>query len=424
MTVMDYGEDSDLFDGVPPLDQLVACGSGDGRFPFLARADLTKMGHDELVDYAVELQKQCSRMETDNNFMAWEFRDVQKSLVSFSRAAELAHEMNAASLDEIAVLATESVRNYFNCDYAAVFTYDPLQGHFELYRSTRPEMEEEFSRSGDGFLAELFLKHRDPFVMNFHDDVRGGVVTLNDGEVAEMDIPEVWRRVLGGKVLVIPLHKTDPETGEILTLGGMLLGDPSEELESREADMALFFADLFASGLHNAQLVQRLNGLIIIDPLTQLYNRRHLINVLEGARAQADDKGHALSLVMADIDLFKRFNDQYGHVIGDEVLRAVAAVLREGVRTGVDVPSRYGGEEFLLVMPFTDLDGGFAIAERLRNRIKEIRLRVGGKQLSVTCSFGVAQYEPGESIERFVDRADEALYAAKESGRDRVCAAK
>ncbi len=137
----------------------------------------------------------------------------------------------------------------------------------------------------------------------------------------------------------------------------------------------------------------------------------------------ADRHSHDLSIVMLDIDYFKVFNDTYGHIYGDEVLREVAALLKNGLRTGGDVPARFGGEEFLLVMPYTALETAVEVAERLRRAIRDHRIRFAHVDLGVTCSFGVAQYVSGESLERFIDRADTALYQAKNGGRDQVVAA-
>lgn len=126
---------------------------------------------------------------------------------------------------------------------------------------------------------------------------------------------------------------------------------------------------------------------------------------------------------MADIDNFKRFNDCYGHICGDEVLRNMATALRSGIRAGVDVPARYGGEEFVLVMPFTDLNMAMEVTNRIRKQIEGNRVIFENRELSVTCSFGVAEYQDGESLEKLVNRADAALYHAKKMGRNRVCAA-
>ena len=125
---------------------------------------------------------------------------------------------------------------------------------------------------------------------------------------------------------------------------------------------------------------------------------------------------------MIDVDFFKKFNDEYGHQIGDMVLRLVARTIAECVR-GRDFVARYGGEEFVVLLPRTGLEGAFAVAENIRNTVASKRLarKSTGESLGmVTLSFAVAQFKPGETLEDFVTRADTGLYKAKKRGRNRV----
>ena len=129
-----------------------------------------------------------------------------------------------------------------------------------------------------------------------------------------------------------------------------------------------------------------------------------------------------LAVVMADIDHFKRINDHHGHATGDAVLRAVGGVLRDGIVTG-ETAVRWGGEEFLLVLPGCDAAGALARAERLRLALAASPVEAGGRRHGVTASLGYAILASGETPEALVARTDEALYAAKAAGRDRVAAA-
>jgi diguanylate cyclase (GGDEF)-like protein len=126
---------------------------------------------------------------------------------------------------------------------------------------------------------------------------------------------------------------------------------------------------------------------------------------------------------MADVDRFKRFNDEHGHQAGDAVLRSVGATLKANARP-TDMVARYGGEEFAVLLPATPLDDALVACERLREAIGATPVRgLDGAALpGVTASFGVAQLLPGEAMETLVERADQALYRAKEGGRNRVCA--
>ena len=124
-------------------------------------------------------------------------------------------------------------------------------------------------------------------------------------------------------------------------------------------------------------------------------------------------------MVLADIDNFKRFNDRHGHACGDHVLRRSAATLQEGVRD-VDQVARWGGEEFILLLPETTLEGGAILTEKLRATIAGRQLQYADKRLTITMTFGISSYRKGETLDSCIARADTALYRGKEQGRNKV----
>jgi diguanylate cyclase (GGDEF)-like protein len=158
------------------------------------------------------------------------------------------------------------------------------------------------------------------------------------------------------------------------------------------------------------------------DVLTGMVGRRHGATVLADACTAAAATGQPLAVVAADIDHFKHVNDHHGHAAGDAVLRAVADVMRDGLVAG-ETAVRWGGEEFLLVLPGCEAPGALARAERLRRALAAAPVDAGGRRHGVTVSLGCAILSPGETPEALVARADQALYAAKAAGRDRVSAA-
>jgi diguanylate cyclase len=156
--------------------------------------------------------------------------------------------------------------------------------------------------------------------------------------------------------------------------------------------------------------------------LTGLPNRLALDDFCRGAQMAALENGGPLSILLMDVDYFKQFNDQYGHGVGDEVLRLIAKLLRERLRKQ-DLPVRYGGEELMAVLPGSDLQACVALGESIRKAISECKItrRSTGEALqSVTVSVGVAQWRPGESIPDLIERCDRALYKAKAAGRNRI----
>jgi diguanylate cyclase (GGDEF)-like protein len=176
---------------------------------------------------------------------------------------------------------------------------------------------------------------------------------------------------------------------------------------------------------YSAQTV--LKNLSVRDPLTGCYNRRHLHEqLLETEIARAQRYRLSLTVIMCDLDHFKAVNDTYGHYGGDAVLQHFAALLRAMTRDSVDSVVRYGGEEFLLILPETDLAGGELLAERLRHIFAATPAEHDGQKMAVTASFGVASVNFADSTHtahlNMIAAADDLLYAAKNGGRNRVCA--
>jgi diguanylate cyclase len=160
------------------------------------------------------------------------------------------------------------------------------------------------------------------------------------------------------------------------------------------------------------------------DTLTGLPNRRALEEFFRTAQIAAMEQGDDVSALLIDIDHFKRFNDEFGHGVGDQVLRLMAKVLREAVRD-IDLPARYGGEELIVILPNAGLTTAATIAERIRRLVAECHIsrRSTGEALpGITISIGVAQFQGGESMADLIERCDRALYQAKKTGRNRVVA--
>jgi diguanylate cyclase len=190
-------------------------------------------------------------------------------------------------------------------------------------------------------------------------------------------------------------------------------------------------ARLSASKQEITELQQNLEAVrseSLTDPLTTLANRKYFDDALIKAMADARAKGEPLSLVMTDIDHFKKFNDSYGHLTGDQVLRLVASSAKQNVK-GQDIAARYGGEEFAIVLPETDANGAAIAAEKVRAACAGAPMPVSTGALEVTSSFGVAalSMEP-QSLEAaaaaMMREADAALYTSKHAGRNRVTVAK
>jgi diguanylate cyclase (GGDEF)-like protein len=199
-----------------------------------------------------------------------------------------------------------------------------------------------------------------------------------------------------------------------------------EELSKLQAELARFSDELARRTLERTQLQQvisELTELSLRDPLTGLFNRRGMSERLIEEVSRARRYGAPLSLMMVDVDHFKRINDRYGHATGDVAIGHVARLLLRDRRVS-DIVSRYGGEEFVLLLPHTPLDGALSLAERLRYLIEQSPYRALDSEDRLTVSLGVAIFEarmrePSDLLEA----ADQALYRSKREGRNRISVA-
>lgn len=206
------------------------------------------------------------------------------------------------------------------------------------------------------------------------------------------------------------------------TLGVLHIELPAQpELQQSLVDLAQSTAGRLALALSNIKLRQTLRNLSMRDVLTGLYNRRFVDEVFEHEIARCRRSKKPLSVLMIDVDHFKRFNDSYGHEAGDAVLKAMGGLLQQHFRK-TDLPCRLGGEEFLVILPECDAESATAIAEALRQKVSELVLFHQGKSLdTITTSIGVASWPtPFADENLLINAADAALYAAKNAGRDQV----
>ncbi|NMD04427.1 MAG: GGDEF domain-containing protein, partial [Deltaproteobacteria bacterium] len=161
--------------------------------------------------------------------------------------------------------------------------------------------------------------------------------------------------------------------------------------------------------------------LSFIDGLTQLYNSRHYYRTIKMEINRAIRYQQPLTILFIDVDNFKQYNDAHGHLEGDKILSHLGNTIKNHMRQA-DSAYRYGGEEFILVLPMTNSTNGAVVAERIRAEFKKENFStVPGKTIHMTISVGIAQHRPGEDIKTFTNRADQLMYRAKQNGKDRSC---
>jgi diguanylate cyclase (GGDEF)-like protein len=206
-------------------------------------------------------------------------------------------------------------------------------------------------------------------------------------------------------------------------LGVIELVNSFEEQDFSEADLRLIsaIADYAAIAIENARHVEQIRELVITDDLTGLHNSRHMHELLDHEFERAKRYTTPLSLVFIDLDHFKEVNDTHGHLVGSRLLTEIGRLIKENLRT-VDYAARYGGDEFVLILPNTAKKGAVVVAAKLRNALRQRQFHADdGTPFKITASFGIASYPEDATTKRdLVSLADQAMYAVKESSRDGI----
>ena len=335
----------------------------------------------------------------------FEGRSIVRTLRGLSEAAHaiargrLSERVPVRGRDEFALLGSA-----FN-DMA-----NQLQTRLDELEAERGRLRDAITRFGEALAATHDVGQLLRVIVESAVEATGATgahLAAEGGEVFESGDPAAE-----GERLELPI------TAGRETFGTLVLVGPAFDTEQRMTATSL--ASHAAIALENARLHRIVERQAMVDGLTGIANRRHCEEALTTEIAQADRLGTPLTLVLADLDDFKAINDAHGHAAGDEVLREFAAVLRATVRDS-DLAGRWGGEEFLLLLPGADAAGGAQLAERVRSSLAERSFRGHeGAVISVTCSFGVARHAAGSDERDLFAAADRALYRAKRAGKNRV----
>jgi diguanylate cyclase (GGDEF)-like protein len=342
------------------------------------------------------------------------YQEVQRRARLLERVSEVSKAaLEAGELHSLLDRIVRYVQQHFDLSLVSILLVDPERTEFELAaRAGTLELRVDQGMRWPlrtGVVGRTLRLGKTQLALDVRKDP--DYVPLHDAVTSEVVIPIRFRsRTLG----VFDLESTTPEPFS------------AENLVVFET-----FADQLAGAIHmaaiNQQLEeanQRLQRLSSIDGLTGIANRRQLDEALQTEWRRAFRHDSPISVVMFDLDEFKRFNDAYGHQAGDECLRQVAAALRDGLRRAGDLVARYGGEEFAAVLPESDLRGALQFAEATRVGVESLAIAHGHSQVApvVTLSAGVASTRPrlGGTPSELIAQADQALYRAKRGGKNRV----
>jgi diguanylate cyclase (GGDEF)-like protein len=335
----------------------------------------------------------------------FEGRSIVRTLRALAEAAHgiargrLSERVPVRGRDEFALLGSA-----FN-DMA-----NQLEARLAELEAERGRLRDAITRFGEALAATHDVNQQLRVIVEAAVEATGAAgarLLADDGTVVETGDPDS-----GGERLTFDL------TAGRTVFGTLTIAGPSFDEEQRLAASSL--ASHAAIALENARLRRIVERQALVDGLTGIANRRQCEEALIAEIARAERLGSTLTLVLADLDDFKAVNDAHGHAVGDDVLRTFADVLRSTVRD-TDLAGRWGGEEFLLLLPGAEAVGAAQLADRVREAFAE-RSSIGrdGEVVTVTCSFGVAQYRPGDTQRELFGAADRALYQAKRAGKNRV----
>lgn len=319
-----------------------------------------------------------------------------------------AADMLAAARSEVAVIraGVESARQFAAFDFAAVTLYHRASGNHEICAVSGADADRlvgQVFRDDQGLVSMV--------VKNQHALPYRGEYRPTHHLVFGADLPMPAMPSL----IILPLVVHDS------ALGTLILGsDTAGAFDESVRPTLEVLARHVAVSLANARMMKRLEDLATTDGLTGLLNKRALIEVARQKIRAAQRFSRSLSVIVGDIDFFKRVNDEHGHDVGDKVIRGFADVLRRSKRE-TDSVGRFGGEEFVIVCEETDAEGARLLAERVRSELAAVTFHTPQGPLRVTCSLGVATLpSAGTDWESLFKATDEALYASKRNGRDRV----
>jgi diguanylate cyclase (GGDEF)-like protein len=374
----------------------------------LARGDFTHPipieGRDEFAELGREFNSMSVQLEA-------KIEEVERKRAELAETIRRVGDALATGLDRDGVVAL-AVRTAVDACEADAGRALPLER--DGFQESRA------GRLDDGLVDAIADAERRAFEVRA--EVGHELLEPIDGDAA----PARSRRAARGRVgnvhaLAVPMRGLlDPPAPEYL--GALSIARRARPFTREEEELLEYLAGQAVVSIENASLHATVERQAVTDELTGLANVRALGSILEREIERARRFDGSLALIMVDLDRFKQVNDEHGHQQGDEVLAAVAAVLRELSRD-IDAPARYGGEELAVVLPQTDSDGAAQLAERMRERIEALRVpHVDGRDpLRVTASFGVAALpENGWDRESLIAAADAALYRAKRAGRNRV----
>ena len=333
---------------------------------------------------------------------------------------DFTQKLNSTSdVDVILDHIIDTLTRLFEADFVGISLVDKEGGYSNLKR---------VSEGMKGHLEDKEIPHDDTLIgfvaesgKHFHFDDISARSQYRSVFGKEIDFALGIKNIKS--VLIYPFHETfqDVENVDQVVLGCVVIGRRTKNpFNAGEISLAKIICRESAKSMTSSLNFQKVKELAIRDGLTGLYNHRHFQEMLSYTIVHSDRYSAQASLLMIDVDDLKIINDTYGHQAGDTVLSSIGNVLSETLRK-VDIPARYGGDEFAVILPNTNKPGSIAVAEKIRSRLKRVSLRSDSREIPVTFSMGIATYpQCAASKELLIEKSDRALYESKNHGKNKI----
>lgn len=347
-----------------------------------------------------------------------EFYELQRSRLAdtIKKTAflgQLSKEINCLDVDKIVCLCTTKMPQIIDASLCSMYFVEEANRELVLKGAnhSHPIAERISLDEEPPSLMALAVKRKATLLVRDLDALERGLNASIDRTYC--------KQYKTGSCIVVPLVSGD-QVLAVLNLADKANGDRFDEIQ--DLPLVDHISQFIGIALKNCQLYEEVRLQARTDGLTDFINHNAFFDELSREIERSRRTGGYLSLVILDVDNFKLFNDVHGHQVGDMVLKEVAETIKSSIRT-IDVPSRYGGDEFVIILPDTELERGHLVAERIRRAIASNTVTLEGRSFSITVSAGVTQYKPGQTSSQVVNDVDSALYEAKSRGRNTVALA-
>ena len=368
---------------------------------------------EQLAEQNSRLSARLAETEQTTGALARQRRNLDQALQRIREVASLSRRINSLDLDQIAAVCVRQLPALVDATRAILYLYDAAGDRLMLQANSPklPIAERVDLQTSPHSPTAVAVRTGELLLIGDFDEYQRAANVVLEREFKD--------RYTTSSCIIVPLKGGGRVRG-VLNLADKTDGTRFDE--AIDLPVVEMIAELIGASIYNVELYREMEHRAKTDPLTSLANRRGLEEALSRETDRARRYGSPLSVLGVDVDQLKEINDRFGHAAGDAVLQNFAAVLLETVRT-VDVPGRWGGDEFLVVLPGTSAAHAEGLAVRLRKRVRERPTTADNQEITTSLSVGVADYQKDESPETLIRRVDQAMYDAKDGGRDRITTA-